>query len=214
MMKIRLSPREQRTLLLVVGLGAVIFWVYSSVIVGPLGRERRAVREQVRSARLELKTLEAATANEAALREQQQKLQETVASLRELLPAEEELPAVIELLSDLASQSQVKIQTIFPQRPLQDAVGGKSKTAPEPLVYKDILVQIDALAGFHQLGTFLSLVESGEKPMQVSSLKISVDPRDSRRHHIKLLVQSYFAASGTAIGEKEPQPASPTPGRS
>ena len=197
-MKLRLTTREQRALAAIGVLGAGILWTYFTFIVGPLMREAGELSQQVRAAREEFKTLQSATANETTLRQRHEQLQDTVASLRKLLPAEEELPHVIELLSDLAGQSQVKIQTIFPQRPLAEDAHALEKPAASaaPLVYKDVLIQIEALAGFHQLGTFLSLVETGETPMQVSSLRISSDPKD-RRLQVKLLVQSYFATSGT-----------------
>lgn len=197
----RLSAREQRILLLVAALGLGILWTYAALIIGPLTREAAHVNQQVRSAREDLRTLELATVNETALREQHRQLQETVASLRKFLPGEEELPQVIELLSDLAGRSQVKIQTIFPQRAPEPP--GQSPVPPEqakvmPEVSKEVLIQVDALAGFHQLGAFLSLVETGDKPMQVSSLQVMTDPREPKRLQVKLVFQAYFATTPEA----------------
>jgi hypothetical protein len=48
--------------------------------------------------------------------------------------------------------------------------------------------------------------------MQVSSLKITADPRDARRHHIKLLVQSYFASADTAVKDNKKPKADAKPG--
>ena len=211
-MKLRLSPREQRTLLIVVGLGIVILWMYVAAIVRPLMREVGQLTQQVREAREQLKLLEVATSNEDALREQHRQLEETVLILRKLLPGEEELPAVIELVSDMASQAQVKIQTIFPQRPVAEAAGDKTDKdenrdagPKQPEVYKNVLIQIDALASFHQLGTFLSLVEQGDKPMQIANLRLIQDPKEMKRLRIKLLLQSYFAPSeGTGAGAPQP----------
>jgi Tfp pilus assembly protein PilO len=120
--------------------------------------------------------------------------------MQQLLPSEEELPAVIESLSDLAGQSQVKIQTIFPQRTDADGAGRKDKEKErgggaglkQPDIYKEVIIQIDALAGFHQLGTFLSRIEQAEKPMRVASLRITQDPKEMKRQRVKLLLQSYF----------------------
>ena len=198
-MKVRLSPREQRILATVLVLGLAILWTYFVFIVRPLLREVHELAQQVRASREELKLLEVATANESALRQQHEKVKEAVVSLRKLLPVEEELPQVIELLSDLAGQSQVKIQTIFPLRPvIPDAADpSKKQEGTTPQVYKDVIIQVDALAGFHQLGMFLSLVESGDKPMQVSSLRISADEKESRRQHVKLLLKTYFATHDT-----------------
>ncbi len=205
-MKLKLSPREQKTLCFVSGLGIVILWVYIAAIVRPLMRESGQFGRQLREAREHLKLLEVSTANEGTLREQYHQLEQRVLSLRKLLPSEEELPAVIELVSDMASQSQVKIQTIFPQRPVANEGGGGKKdrdtdaALKQPAVYKDVLIQIDALAGFHQLGAFLSLVEQGDKPMQIANLRITQDPKETKRLRIKLLLQSYFAPSEKRAG--------------
>ena len=206
-MTLKLSPREQRTLFSVACLSLVILWVYVAAIVRPLMREVSRLTQQVREAREQLKLLEASTANENALREQHRQLEETVLALRKLLPGEEELPAVIELVSDMASHSQVKIQTIFPQRPVGEGAGdkkdkdtGRDAGPKPPVVYKNVLIQIDALAGFHQLGTFLSLIEQGDKPMQIANLRLSQDPKETRRLRIKLLLQSYFAPGEGRMG--------------
>ena len=211
-MALHLSARKQRTILAVGLLVVVTVWLYSAYIIRPLMREAGELAQQVRSAREQLKSLESATANEAALREQHRQLQGTVASLRSLLPAEEELPRVIGLLSDLASQAQVKIQSILPQRPIgsQESARGPTGTTAKPVMTREVLIQIDALAGYHQLGTFLSLVESSDRPLQVSSLRISGDPREPKRLHVKLLIQSYFAASGAMSFGESPMARAPS----
>ena len=61
-------------------------------------------------------------------------------------------------------------------------------------LYKEIPIQIDALAGFHQMGMFLSRVESGAQPMQVRMLRISDNPSEPRRHVVKLQLVAYFAS--------------------
>jgi Tfp pilus assembly protein PilO len=198
-----LSKREQRTLASVIGLGALILWVYASAIVQPLLRGGASLNKQVRDAREQLKLLQASTSNDAALHVQHRELEQRVLELRRLLPGEDELPAVIELVSDMANQSNVKIQTIFPQRPVSEDDGDKKRKgsagAPaeskEATFYKDVVIQIDALAGFHQLGEFLSRIEQGDKPMRIANLRIQPDGRETRRLRIKLLLQSYFQPS-------------------
>ncbi|MBI4342165.1 MAG: type 4a pilus biogenesis protein PilO [Candidatus Omnitrophica bacterium] len=215
-MKMLLTPREQRLLLFGGGLAVVVLWTYTTYILQPLMREAAALGQDVTKARDELRTLEVATANETALREQHRQLNETVMSLQRLLPPEKELPAVIELLSDLASQSDVKIQTIFPQRPAPPSAEDLKELAQapaEPVVYKDVVIQIDATAGFHQLGTFLSLVEAQHNPTQLATLKISSDPKLLKRQRIKLLIRSYFSVGELAAARTAPAAAAPGPGR-
>jgi Tfp pilus assembly protein PilO len=213
-MKLNLTSRERRTILAGGLLAVLILWLQSSYVIKPLLHERNELAHQIQSARGQLNALEAVTANESALQKQHEELKQTVASLRSLLPAERELPTAIERLSDLASQTQVKIQTISPQRSTTQPSSTRAEekpettaengTAPEPVVYKEIMIQIDALAGFHQLGTFLALVESGDIPIQVWGLRISGDPKEPKRHRVKLLMRAFFAT------EEERQPAEGT----
>ena len=200
-MKYTLTPREQRTLAVVLCLAAVLVWVYSAYIVGPLWKEFQRLNQQVQNAQDELKGLEMATANEAALRTQHEQVHQTVMALRGMLPSADELPAVIEQLSSLAGPAQIRIQTILPQHDSDDTNPG-SRTevlskSTQTVVYDKTGVAIDALAGYHQLGTYLSLVESLDKPVELSQLRITADEKEPRRHHVKMLIRAYFAASDT-----------------
>jgi len=202
---IRMSKREQRLLVFVGGLAILTAWVYAVYIIGPLRRETSQLGRQIREAREQLRILEVAVSSEAALEEKSRRLRESVRTLRGSLTPEAELPSVIELLTELASQTQVKVQTIFPQRPAEpmeptapDAGQGSLPTSLPAVYYKEVPIQIDALAGYHQLGTFLNLVETADKPMRLLSLRISANPKEPRWHRVKLLVQSYVAVPEAA----------------
>ena len=187
-------------MLLLVGLAGIILWVYVVYIVGPIRREGVKLAQQLGDARRQLIALQRATTNEATLREQYRQLDQTVQALLKSLPHETELSSVIERLSDLASQTDVKIQTIFPQRTPELSPGQKkpkSVSPPATVFYKDVLIQIDATAGYHQLGSFLGFVESGDKPIRLVNLRITADPAEPKRHRIKMLVRSYFAVNAT-----------------
>ncbi len=214
-MKHRLSSREQQTLLLAGGLTVLFLWIYTAYWVGPLLKKMSAFGQQVKEAEGQIDILQRNTTSLAALKEEYRRVNGAVSSFRESLPDLEELPAVIELLSNLASQTDVKIQTIFPQRPAiegkegkggkerkelknsgNDASGTQAEEASKPAVYAEIPIQVDALAGYHQLGNFLSLAEFGEHMIQVSSLQISENPKNPRSHFVKVIIQSYFATQG------------------
>ena len=203
-MKGGLTSREQRTLLVGGLLALLVLYIYGAYVIGPLLHEVKKLEDQVAASQQRLQLLETATANEAAIRQQHRQVEEAVLALKRTLPAEQQLPAVIERLSDLASQAGVKIQTIFPQRPGEEGAASSAPPKPTasagPVVYKDVLIQIDAAAGFHQLGTFLSLVETGDDPMQVSSLKIQADPKGVKWPQVRLVIKTYFAAESAAPG--------------
>ncbi|MBI4341108.1 MAG: type 4a pilus biogenesis protein PilO [Candidatus Omnitrophica bacterium] len=191
---IKLPKQQVQTMALFGLFGALGFYVYVQYLFAPMSRDAKSVEQQVRGLRERLRSLEAATANEAALQAQYRQVEQVVGALRTAMPDEGELPSVIELVSALAEKSDVKIQTVFPQRTVAVSESSTGREAP---VYKEVPIQIDALAGFHELGTFLSLVEMGEKPMQVMSLRISANPKEPRRHQVNLLVRAYFAVAGS-----------------
>lgn len=199
MKKLTLSKREQQVVLFVGSLTLVIGYVYVAWILGPLSREMASLGRRVREARQQVQALETVVANEPTLRAQYGQWDEKVTLLRALLPPREEESVVLERLSNFARQTQVKIQAIFPQRS-KDEPAGKPSSKSEPAVYEDVLIQIDASAGYHQLGTFISLVESDARPMRVSSLRLVANPKELKRHHVKLLIRAYF--STTAASDK------------
>jgi len=189
----KLSPREQRVILMVTMLGGVILWVYVRYILAPLTREAADVDRQTQAARQQLKALQVTTANETMLQEQSRQLDQSVITLRRLLPSEQELSSVIERLSGFASAAGVRIVTISP-RPTEDQRPNEAKQpADASPYYKAIPIHIDAEAGYHQLGDFLNLMESERAPLRVFSLKISGNANEVRRHRIKLVIRAYFA---------------------
>ncbi len=189
-MKLALSVRDIQKLLLIGVLAIIFLTAYVRFIVGPLLQKSGQLAQQAREAKEQLQSLQTAASNEPTLQTQHQQLEQSVRGLRKFLPSEQEVPAVIEHLSDLAGQTGLKIQAIFPQRSAESDIPSEKRRL---LYYKEIPIQIDALAGFHQLGAFLSLVETADKPMTVSSLRISENPKELRRHSIKLLLRAYFA---------------------
>ena len=208
-MKINMTKREQQVLGVVVVLGLCITWgymTYFSVIRGAADR----LGGEVRSARDRVQVIEKALASESQIRQQYAQMDQSVNSLRTQLPPEEQLSSVIEHLSDLASQSQVKIQTIFPQRQTDEEAAGSSLLGQKPPIYTVTPIQIDAVAGYHELGTFLNLVEMSHSPMELASLRISANPNQIKRHTIKIVLDVFFA---TSAGPKSSS-ASAAPARS
>ncbi len=187
---------QSRQLVLVGALAVFGLGVYYTYVLGPLFRRLKELGQTLQTTRVQLQHLELALASEPQLRQQQAQLSSQVASLRTVIPSEEELPSVIKLLSDVASHTNVKIKTIFPVRflePLPTSPAAPPK--PEDHLYNEVPIQIDALAGFHQLGSFLSQVESGEYPMRIQSLRIMGNPKEPRRHEIKVTLSGYFATA-------------------
>ena len=189
-MKAATNKQQVQAFVLLGFFAALGLYAYVQYYFLPTSRKASSLEQEVRAARERLGGLEAATANQEALQAQYLQVEQAVVSLRKSLPRESELPAVLEVLSDLAAKANVKIQTIFPERALS---ASKASSDSDPAVYKEIPIQIDALAGYHELGLFLNQMEVGDKPMQVLSLRITSNSKDPKRHQINLLLRAYFA---------------------
>lgn len=201
-MKLPGSKDAQKTLVVVVLLGVLLLWLYLAFVVKPLWVSIARTGTQIRDSRRELQFLEQAIAQEPQLRQEETQLRGKLEHIQTALPPESAMPSVMEFLSDLASQTDLKIRTIFPQRTLESvgltASGVPAAANKPPELYKEVPIQIDAIAGYHQLGAFLSRVESRAQPMELKSLRISGDPKEFRRHNMKVVISAYFSAAGQA----------------
>ena len=190
-----LASRDQRTSLLLWGVSIILVWATWTYCVGPLQREARRLAEECRLAKAQLSVLEGRLANAAMLRTHVEETQTHVMTFRALLPTEEELPLVMERLSQLASQAHMKIQTIGAERPPESEVGAgrlpQEGNSHSPFVSK--FIHLEARAGYHQFGTFLSLVEAADHPMRLWRLRMVNDEKGSSQLHITLILQTYFS---------------------
>ena len=104
------------------------------------------------------------------------------------LPEEEEFPAVLENLSNMARNSGMKITKIMPRkdspRPFEEAV--------ESPIYRQQAILIDAQCGYHQLGTFIAELESAERFMKISDIKITRGKTNPKRHNVQLVVKTFI----------------------
>ena len=101
------------------------------------------------------------------------------------LVAAGQVPWVIEEISHLANQQEVRISQIKPIRNLSD----ESSLAEE---YSLIIIDLEATAGYHQLGRFLANLENHPILLGVEQLDIK-QTKDPFEHKIKLRLRTYVA---------------------
>lgn len=180
---------EKRRLLVGMGaLAALALYAYVLYLLQPLARAVIHLSQQVREVSRQVQQIEQVVAQATNVQQEYSSLETRVAQLRDQLPSENELPTVIEWISELASQTGVKILSIFPQRAAQPL---EPDAQLSPGLYKAVAIEIDALSGFHQLGMFLSRVESGDQSVEVKQLRVSHSERELRRHNVKLILLTY-----------------------
>lgn len=200
-MKLAGAQRQRTIVAGAVVLGMAILYLYSTALLLPFWRRFVQLGQEVKAAQVKWQQTQQVVAQEPQLRQEQERFAATIEGFGRSLPSEETLPKVIELLSKVATEAGVRIQTIFPQRSFESAAEAAKKEGSKGVagnlkeLYKEIPIQIDASAGFHQLGTFLSHVESNAQAMELKSLRISGNPKDPQSHDVKLVLRVYFSGS-------------------
>lgn len=174
-------------------------YVYYAYMLTPLLKQASQLKQEIGDSRRQLQFVRQVIAQGPQLKREQAKLEDEVKRLRQMLPSVEAMPAVIERLSDLARQTGVKIQTILPERTAGSSTAEAPSVPAKPAaktveLYRSVPIQIDALAGFYQMENFLARLESDQQPMRLQSLRISENPKELRRHTIKLMITGYFSA--------------------
>ena len=112
-------------------------------------------------------------------------LKEQVGQYETRLPAKKEIASILNQLSGLASQEQIKIVGI------KELELEKPKDDDEELAYDEIPIQIDMKSGYHQLARFINQIERSDRLMKIESLKISSDPQDLSKHAVRVIVSAF-----------------------
>jgi Tfp pilus assembly protein PilO len=124
------------------------------------------------------------------LKKQAQQLQAKKDYYEKILPSEKEIPAILEYLSFAAKQLHVRISEIKPLEQKQGKKKNKSKITSAPLYYR-VPILLQAECGYHALGRFIDRLESADRFMKISDIKIFARPNDAKRHKVQLLIVTY-----------------------
>ena len=191
--------RERLRLGGAIAIALAFFGVFYLVALKPFMATVSALGQEVQTTNVKLQYIQQGIAQEPKIREELKELTASLHTLRASMPSEKQLPSVIERLSDMANESGVKIQTIFPQRESEKSSSTSSEPShaspsaeDEAKLYKEIPIQIEALAGFHQLGNFLYRMEGGSQPIQLRSLRMTTNTKDMHLHTIKMVLGAFF----------------------
>ncbi len=117
-------------------------------------------------------------------------LEQRWTTLNQNLPREGDVPDFIEELSDIANKFNLRIISINASSSRPTRVTGEN----EEVLYRSLPIRIDAKSGFHELGHFLSELESRDRIISTESLRISEERRIPGVHMIDLELRTYFGA--------------------
>lgn len=104
------------------------------------------------------------------------------------LPAEAEIPGLLEDLSVMAKRSGITIVGItpVPKAPV------KEEKAEKERIYQEFPILISAKSGYHELGSFLNDMENAARFMKVVDIEIRTNKSTPKKHDVDLIVCTYI----------------------
>ena len=174
------NPRE-KVMILALG-GLFIFALDVMIFIQPLIKSISQNMPQLYALRDEAKTLREDQKNKAVTHQKWETSTVEIGERQKVLVASNEVPQLLENLSQQANDSHLKITSL---KPVDSSIVSETKS------YASVPIHISALAGTHEFGAFLGRLESGNTFFRVKDIKIASNPADEKRHLVELLVETY-----------------------
>ncbi|MFC1667734.1 type 4a pilus biogenesis protein PilO [Candidatus Omnitrophota bacterium] len=182
------SKEKQKVFILFGIIGITVLMLYYNFLLRPQfrtfivnNREFRAVRGRVVGAR-------ALIANESRIKKQYENVKKESGIFEKRLPAQDEIPSLLEDFSNIAEFSGVKILKIKPLE-LPDDVYGYEAGAR---LYSEVPILIEARSSYHQCGVFINKIENMDRFIKINGIDIRSSSRDPRHHDIRLKLVTYI----------------------
>ena len=183
------DPGTQKNILIIlVGINTLLiymYFVFFPQVVNDINLTRNIIRT-----RGNLIAARSLIAEKGKLKDKAEEYDKKIELYEKKLPAQQEIPALLENLSKMAKNANITIIGITP---------AASKTAKEKKnqnqVYKEIPILIKAKSGYHELGRFLNNLENADRFMKVTDISIKANAALPKKHDVQLMVYTY-ALSG------------------
>jgi Tfp pilus assembly protein PilO len=210
---LNLSKSEMEKMVLT-GIGVIVFVIAliqfltipSLRKLGELNTETGKLRENLRQS-------QSLIANKAQMESRLAVLQRKLKDYKAALPPYSDMPNILQNISDIASESKVKITKIEPLKTEQQQAGAvvnspnsanelaksqeKAISSKIGLLYTEMPIKIEARGGYHALGKFINDIENAKNIMAIGDLEISSNSDDMYNHNVRLLVVAYILREET-----------------
>lgn len=145
------------------------------------------MRRQISGLAGSIKTTRKDSASIEQFKKQLVVLQERIGAAGERIVSEEEIPLVLENISKIAKQTNLKITQIRPAKESEKMVA----TSPMGKIY-ELPVFVESRCGFHQLGRFVNALEGSKIFMDIAEMELAPIPEDTLRLNAKMVLKTYI----------------------
>ncbi len=177
---------REKVMIIILGAALVIFFDYW-VLIHPVVNVFRNTLPDLAALESELKSYRDDQNNKGRIEKEWLGSKKETSEKERSFVAPDELPSLLENLSKVALESGVKILSLKT---------GESEESGNTHRYARVPIHISAVAGTHELGAFLSRLESGQTFFKVLDLKIKAQgPSEPKRHIVDAVLQVYRRSS-------------------
>lgn len=181
---IDLKDKKQQVIIAAVALTLTLIFLYFNFLLKPQLTNVFSLIDKAKRLESDLKRSQQDIASVAKLKKDIVASKEKVARYEKMLPAEQEIPGLLEDLSNMAKKSNIKIVSIIPAVAKEGSEGTDG-------IYQEIPILITAKSGYHELGNFLSNLENSDRFMKVADIGIRASTATPKKHDVELLVLTY-----------------------
>ncbi len=168
-------------------IGIVIFlFIYKFVFIGPAIGTLSKLIPQASNIGSQISAAKKDINNKNNFMKELDGLQEKINTYKVKLPEEKEIPSILESLSDIAKDSDLKIDMIDLKKDTFDA-----KQQKKDSLYTVIPIVITAKCSYHQLGSFINKLENSERLIKVDDISIDGDKLNPRSENVKISISTY-----------------------
>jgi len=179
------KSQDKQVLILIGVVGLILCIAYVNFLLKPSIANLKKINPRLIELTENIRRAESEIMRQAAIEDRVKDLKSGIEGYEIVLSSEEELPSLLEELSEKAHESNVKIIGIKPKKIVN--VGSRQKTP-----YREIPISIKAKCGYHQLGDFIARLEGADRLFVISDIEIAGVLQTPRRHNITLIVSTFL----------------------
>ncbi len=179
-----LKKNPKQTAILITLLSVIALIIYINFALLPQIRNAIGQTAKAKKMRSEIVSAEKDIKGIGFLKNEIISNKDKINKYEKMLPAEQEIPKLLEELSDMAKAANVKIVAITPATNKPAAAGKGS-------VYQEIPILISARSGYHELGHFLYNLENCDRFIKIVDIEIRGNKASPNRHDVELLITTY-----------------------
>jgi Tfp pilus assembly protein PilO len=178
---------------------ALVLYLDFSVLLRTQLAGMSAQRNKIRVLRSDLAQLQ----RSLAVFDKEKINQRQVLSSAKRLLLDDEIPAVMKFILDMANAAEVKIAQIKPvqqagRQEKKKAVSRRTSSPQKPAQVRELSLMLNLTAGYHDLGVFLDTLEQSKQYLLIDNMTVASNPKKYYDHTVTMVIKTYLKKEGSA----------------